>query len=29
MALRCGFDPRYRNGEGEERWWWFFKWPEG
>jgi SAM-dependent methyltransferase len=29
MAVRCGFDPRYRNGEGEENfWWWLFKWPE-
>ena len=29
MAVRCGFDPRYRNGEGEECfWWWLFKWPE-
>ena len=28
MAVRCGFDPRYRHGEGQERfWWWFFKWP--
>jgi hypothetical protein len=29
MAVRCGFDPRFRHGEGQERfWWWFFKWPE-
>jgi ubiquinone/menaquinone biosynthesis C-methylase UbiE len=29
MAVRCGFDPRYRNGEGQESFWlWFFKWPE-
>ena len=29
MAVRCNFDPRYRNGEGDERfWWWFFKWAE-
>jgi len=29
MAVRCNFDPRYREGEGQERfWWWFFKWPE-
>jgi SAM-dependent methyltransferase len=28
MAVRRGFDPRYREGEGRERfWWWFFKWP--
>ena len=28
MAVRCGFDPRYRHGVGQERfWWWFFKWP--
>src|SRR5450631_3532076 len=26
MALRCGFDPRYRNGAGEQYFWlWFFK----
>ncbi len=29
MAVRCGFDPRFRHGEGLERfWWWLFKWPE-
>ena len=29
MAVRCGFDPKHRAGDGEERfWWWFFKWPE-
>jgi SAM-dependent methyltransferase len=28
MAVRCGFDPRYRWGGGEDRFWlWFFKWP--
>lgn len=28
LAVRCGFDPRYREGEGQERfWWWLFKWP--
>jgi SAM-dependent methyltransferase len=26
MALRCGFDPRYRHGAGEQYFWlWFFK----
>ena len=26
MALRCGFEPRYRNGAGEQYFWlWFFK----
>ena len=26
MGLRCGFQPRYRIGAGEERFWlWFFK----
>ena len=29
LAVRCGFDPRFRHGEGQERFWlWFFKWPE-
>jgi SAM-dependent methyltransferase len=29
MAVRCGFDPRYRHGAGHECfWWWFFKWEE-
>jgi SAM-dependent methyltransferase len=28
MAVRCNFDPRYRYGEGQERFWlWFFRWP--
>jgi ubiquinone/menaquinone biosynthesis C-methylase UbiE len=28
MAVRCGFDPRFRSCEGEERFWlWYFKWP--
>ena len=26
MALRCGFEPRYRHGAGTERFWlWYFK----
>jgi len=26
MAMRCGFDPRYRYGAGEQYFWlWFFK----
>ncbi len=26
MAFRCGFDPRYRYGAGEQYFWlWFFK----
>jgi hypothetical protein len=26
MALRCGFDPRYRHGAGEQYFWlWYFK----
>ena len=30
MAVRNGFDPRYRAGEGQDCfWWWFFKWPAG
>ncbi|HYL38456.1 MAG TPA: class I SAM-dependent methyltransferase [Bryobacteraceae bacterium] len=29
MAVRSGFDPRYRIGEGQENFWlWFFKWPD-
>jgi ubiquinone/menaquinone biosynthesis C-methylase UbiE len=29
MALRCGFEPRYRHGAGEQYFWlWYFK-PEG
>ena len=29
MAVRCGFDPRYRVGAGQENFWlWFFKWPD-
>jgi SAM-dependent methyltransferase len=29
MAVRCGFDPRYRIGEGQENFWlWYFKWPD-
>jgi len=26
MALRCGFEPRYRHGAGEQYFWlWYFK----
>jgi len=26
MAFRCGFDPRYRHGAGDQYFWlWFFK----
>jgi hypothetical protein len=26
MAARCGFEPRYRHGAGEQYFWlWFFK----
>jgi hypothetical protein len=26
MALRCGFEPRYRHGVGEQYFWlWYFK----
>jgi hypothetical protein len=26
MAYRCGFDPRYRHGAGQQYFWlWFFK----
>ena len=30
MAYRCGFEPRYRHGAGEQYFWlWFFKQPPG
>jgi hypothetical protein len=29
MALRCGFEPRYRYGAGQQYFWlWYFKNPE-